>query len=321
MPDLSTWPGAVLALPVLLVTAGDGRGAEIEDIVAFSVERQASGALATLGITAVPSETASTLVFDTGTRPNGRPDFAASQFGGGFTVSSSFPLYLEGYLGFTRYDPSYLVTDGDRSAPISPKWTGFAATGGIGWDISLTDDLVLRPMMNVSLGYIASDTAVVAAFIADKLGAEDTRFLRDGGLTAGGLGGSVVLEYNREWGDYETDVSLRYTRIHLTPIGGDRHVVGEAVAETLALWTRERVPTGLHVFGSPLRGVAEFSAAWLPGDQGDILRTDWLMQVGLGVEFNVSQTWVPVVREVRLVARYTRGEVLQGFGIGLAASF
>ncbi|QDL91925.1 autotransporter outer membrane beta-barrel domain-containing protein [Paroceanicella profunda] len=318
MRDLCRW----LTVPAFLLGTDPARAAELEDLVSFSVERQASGALAAMGIGVVPSETASTLVLNTGTGSDARPDFASAQLGGGFTVSDSFPLYLEGYLGYTRFNPSYLVvSDADR-AYVRPKWTSISGTAGIGWDFALNENLVLRPMVNFALGQVVSDTAVLAAFIADHIGAEDARFLRDGGLTAGGLGGSMMLEYNKAWDeDYEADLSLRYSRIHLKPIAGDRGVVGEARAETLALWSRMRVPTGLTLFGRSVRGVGEFSAAWLPGDQGEILRTDWLVQVGAGVEFNLSETWVPLAREVRLVARYTRGDVLQGFGIGLAASF
>lgn len=295
---------------------------EIEDVVAFSVERHAASALALLGISAVPSETASSLMLDTGTRPNGGTDFRAAQLGGGFTVSEGFPLYLEGYIGYNRYNPDLLLTDGAEVAPLNLKWTGIAATGGIGWDFPLGEHVVLRPMLNLTLGQILSDTAFVAAFIADRIGADDANFLRDGGLTAGGLGGSLVLDYNQRWpNDLEADVTLRYTNIELRPIGGDRDVVAQASAETLALWSRLRMPTGLEAFGSPFRTVAEFSASWLPGDQGEILNTDWLAQVGYGIELDVSKTGVPLIRQGRLMLRYTKGEVLDGYGIGLAVSF
>lgn len=302
--------------------AAVGDEIDIEDIVGFSLEKHASGALAVYGITAVPSETASTLFLDTGSRPGGGTDFRSGQFGGGFTLSRAFPLYLEGYLGYNRYGPEFLLTDGTEVASLRPKWTSFAATGGIGWDFQLTPDLVLRPMVNVSLGQILSDTAFVADFIADRIGADGVHFLRGGGLTAGGVGGSLVLDYNHRWeSDLEADVTLRYTYLHLEPIAGDRDVIGEATSETLALWSRLRMPTGRYAFDSPVRTVAELSASWLPGDQGEILQTDWLAQVGYGLELDVSKTWVPLIKQGRVMFRYTRGEVLEGYGLGLAVNF
>lgn len=295
---------------------------DVEDIVAFSVEQQASGALALLGISAVPSETASALSLSSGSGPDGKIGFAASQLGGGFTVSETFPLYLEGYIGYNRYDPRFVMSDGTDSAPLNMKWTGFAATGGIGWDFKLAEDWTLRPMANISLGQVVTDTAFVAQFIANHLDADDLHFLRDGGLTAGGLGGSIVLDYNHRWdNDYEADMTLRYTKIHLEPIAGDRDVLGSANAETLALWSRLRMPTGFYALGMPFRSVAEFSASWLPGDQGEILQTDWLAQIGTGVELDVSKTRIPWIKQGRLMFRYTRGEILEGYGIGVAVNF
>ena len=147
-------------------------------------------------------------------------------------------------------------------------------------------------------------------------------FLRDGGLTAGGIGGSLVFVYNQRWeNDLEADVTLRHTHIHLEPIAGDRDVTGSAEAITTALWSRLRMPTGLYAFGGPVRTVAEFSASYLPGDQGDILNTDWLAQAGYGLELDVERTGIPFVTKGRIMFRYTRGEVLEGYGLGLAVSF
>lgn len=313
------------ALPLatmLALTAGAVQAAEIEDLVAFSLEKHAASALAVMGITAVPNETASTLFLNTGTRPGGSTDFIAGQLGSGITLSESYPIYLEGYIGYTRYVPAFVLEQGSKAASLLPKWTSVAATGGIGWDFRLTDDIVLRPIVDVSLGQIVSDTAFIAKFIADYLGVDDVHFLRNGGLTAGGIGGSVVLAYDHSWANHlQAEWTLRYSNMLLRPIGGDSDVVGEAQAESLVLWSRLRMPTGQYAFGSPVRTVSEFSASWLPGDQGDILRTDWLAQIGFGLELDVSKTAVPWISAGRMVMRYSRGEYLEGYGLGVAVSF
>ncbi|MER2508567.1 autotransporter outer membrane beta-barrel domain-containing protein [Amaricoccus sp.] len=320
--DGRAWRRAVWLLLAAGLIAGPARAAKIEDLVAWSLEKNAAGALAVLGISAVPSETASALIVNTGTRPRDGSDFQAAQLGGGFTWSEAFPLYLEGYIGYNRYVPSFVLTEGQQSSRFLPKWTGVAATGGIGWDVRLGENLVIRPMLNVTLGQIASDTAFVAAFIADRLDADELHFVRDGGLTAGGLGGSLVLAYDRSFAnDVQVDWTLRYTNIHLKPIAGDRGVVASADAETLAFWSRLRLPTDWQAFGRPIRSVSEFSASWLPGDQGDILNTDWLAQIGFGYEIDVSETSIPWITKGRAMFRYTRGDVLEGWGLGLAVSF
>ena len=47
----------------------------------------------------------------------------------------------------------------------------------------------------VALGTVASDITLGGLIIDDKLG-KDVEFLRDGNLTAGGLGGALALAYN-----------------------------------------------------------------------------------------------------------------------------
>ena len=98
-------------------------------------------------------------------------------------------------------------------------------------------------------------------------------------------------------------------------------VIVASDAMTLGLWSRLRVPTGITMFGGPLRSVFEFSGSLLPGDQGEVLHTGWLAQIGTGLEFDTSETWVPLVTRTRIMLRYTQGEELTGFSVGLAASF
>ena len=308
----------ILALPTGVPATVSA--ADLADMLFGAVKRNAESALSVYGISAVPSETASTLIFESGSDEN-KVSFSATQLGGGFTLSESFPLYAEGFIALNRYDPKLILSAGTQSSLLPLKWTTVAATGGVGWDFKLTDNLVLRPMAHVSLGRVQSDLSVGATFIAEKLGL-DVSFLEDGGLTVGGIGGSLGLDYNKRWeDDYEIDVTLRYTHLLLEPIAGDKEIAASAEAITTGLWSRLRIPTGYDLWERPVRGVTEFSASWLPGDQGTALNTRWLIQAGAGMEIDFSETWVPLVTTTRVVARYTYGETLHGFGVGLAASF
>jgi hypothetical protein len=72
-------------------------------------KRAVDGVLAMMSYTVFPDVTTSTLSITQGS--TGNPDFFMTQFGGGFTVHRSFPLYLEGNAAFTRYDPTFLADD------------------------------------------------------------------------------------------------------------------------------------------------------------------------------------------------------------------
>jgi len=279
----------------------------------------AYGVLSVLGLSVVPSETASTLDISTGnSEANG---FFGSQFGVGFTVSKSFPLYLEGFAGIGRYDPTYVFSNGVEATKLPLRWNNVAGTIGIGWDFNLTDELVLRPMANASLGYVTSDTAVIINYIERTYGV-DLSFLDNRTLGAYGYGGSLMLDYENYKPEYEIDIELRYTHIRLEPMDkAGSNVIGHADAQTIGLWSRIRVPTGYTVFDRPLRSVAEFSASGLVGDQRVAIGSPYLFQFGGGIEFDLEAlTWLPGQR-VRIVGRYVTGRGVSGYSTGFAITF
>ncbi|WP_339949946.1 hypothetical protein [uncultured Albimonas sp.] len=286
-------------------------------LINADVSDRATGALAMLGVTAVPSETASTLHLDSNAGEGNQ--FFASQLGGAFTISESFPLYLEGFVGYSRYDPVFVFSDGTSRSRLPTKWTTVGAEGGVGWDFQLSDTLVFRPIFNVALGHVESDAALLGRIVNRRYGL-DLQFLEDGRLTAGGFGASLMLDYEYHSEAYDADVELRYTHLHLEPIAGSKAIEASSTAATLGMWSRLRVPTGVDLFGGPLRAVIEASGSWLPGDQGQVLQTRWLAQAGLGIEFDTEQTFIPLSR-VRIVARQTIGDNLSGYSLGLSASF
>ncbi|MEE4118848.1 MAG: autotransporter outer membrane beta-barrel domain-containing protein [Paracoccaceae bacterium] len=316
------WPAAALCAVSLCLPAAPTAADSLEGLLRRLTQQQlgenADSALAVLGISAVPSETAGTLSLEGGTAFNDY-DLQAAQLGGGFTLSERVPLYLEGYIGVSRYDPVLIDSQGEQRSLLPLKYTNVAATGTIGWDFELAEGLVLRPMLEFTLGRVQTDASVGAEVIARRLGL-DIGFLKDGGYWAGGLGGALAIAYNKRWeNDYEVDLTLRHTHIELRSISGG--FGAEASAITTGLWSRLRIPTGLQLFDRPVRIVTEASGSALPGDQGQALATDWLVQAGLGGEIDFEKTWVPWITTTRLVARATYGENLTGFSIGLAASF
>lgn len=282
------------------------------------MNKAATGVLAIVGMAAVPNETASTLSLSGG-EDDENFDYTGGQLGGAFTISDGVPIYLEGFVGYSRYDPVFIFSEGQDNSLLPLKWTTVAATGGVGYDFVLTDRLVLRPIVNISLGYVISDTKVIGRIIDDALGT-DLQFLRQGHILAGGVGAAIMLDYEHSFDGYTIDSELRFSYLHLETILGSSDLDASSDAQTIGWWNRLRVPTGVTVMRRPVRAVFEASASLYPGDQGKVLHTDWMVQVGAGVELNFEDTFVPISTG-RLVARYAMGKSLTGFSIGLAASF
>ncbi|MDM0065762.1 hypothetical protein [Variovorax sp. J31P207] len=288
------------------------------DIVGSRIQQHANGVLALMAYQAVPDLTSSSLSITNPT--SGNPGIVMSQLGGGFTVSKSLPLYLEGAIAYSRYDPVFVASNGVDARQLPTRWNSLSGTAGIGWDFPIAPELAFRPIFNFSLGKVASDLQVARAYLGHVTDRQ-LDFLDGGSLNAYGLGGAVMLDWEHYRQDYEVDVELRYSDIELKSYGSSSAAVeGSASARTANLWARWRAPTGLQAFDRPLRYVLEFSHSRYLGSQADVLGFDRLTTLGTGLELDTSAHDIFITR-IRAVVRYVFGNNVSGFSLGLAVSF
>ncbi len=289
---------------------------------AFEKQQQqnAAGSLAILGLAGIPDDSASTISLQSNT-DNRDYDFKSAQLGGGFRLAEGVPIYLEGYIGYARYDPVLTFGGTGDTTRLPLKWTSLALTGGVGYQFDIGEDWKLTPMAHISVGRTQSDASVGAQAIANRLGL-DRDFLESGGIWAGGAGGSMTVSYEKALSnDREFEASLRYTHIEYWPIGDSEDLLVESTAANAVLWSRYRFPTGKRMFGRPVRWVGDLSLSYLIGDQSLVLGTDWLARVGGGIEVDLSDTWVPWVSTTRFMVRYYGSDTVNGFSAGIGISF
>jgi hypothetical protein len=280
----------------------------------------ADGILTLMSFTVLPDVTTSSLSIQDASRSD--PGLKQAVFGGGFTVSKELPIYLEGTVGWSRFDPKFAATDGEEKRNVPFKWNSFSATGGIGWDFALdaAEELRLRPIFNVTLGHVTTDASVLQDLVNAQL---DTSFdiVRDQEMNAYGLGGSLMLDYERYREDYEVDIELRYTNVQLRTFGSTSSGLrGESGSDTGGVWARWRAPTGITVLQRPLRYVLETSHTRYYGDQKGALGFEHLTSVGAGIELDTS-AHLDVISRTRLVVRHIFGDNVSGYSLGLAVSF
>jgi opacity protein-like surface antigen len=285
------------------------------DPVGGNLQKRVNGVLALMGYMLTPDVTTGSLSISNDA--TGNPDFGMTTLGGGFTVSKDFPLYLEGTLGYARYDPTFIASNGQVERSVASNWDAYSATGGIGWDFPIAAGLVFRPIFNFSYGRVESNVSVTSQ---TGTGAQ-LDFLQNGRLNAYGLGGSLMLDYERHRPENEIDVELRYTNINLQSFGGTSTAVkGSADSQSVSLWARWRAPTGSTMLERPLRYVLEFAHTTFLGDLDGVLGFNYLSSVGAGLELDSSAYDITVTR-TRLMARYKIGENVRGWSVGLAVSF
>lgn len=304
-----------LSLFLLMLSA---KAVSARDVLpANQIKNNADDVLAIMAFSVVPDLTASFLSFDDADSGENRLNLV--QVAGGESFGRSFPVYLEGSAAYMRYDPTFVATRGQEKRSFAARWNSVALTGGVGLDFSITKNLVLRPIFNFSLGHLESDLSVAGRLINNQFD-QSFDFLKNGRLSAYGLGGSVMLDYTLAKPAYEIDVELRYTNIRLKSFKSSQAVSGTALAEAASVYARYRAPTGLYVMDRPLRYVLEFASTTYLGDQRGLLGFNNLSSVGAGIEFD-SSAKTSLVSRTRIVGRYSFGQNVRGFAIGLAVSF
>jgi hypothetical protein len=292
-----------------------GRTRVIEGV---DVQKLANGVLGIMSYTVAPDVTTSSLSLTNAATSS--PGFTMTQFGGGFTWSKATPLYLEGNAAYSRYDPTFVASKGGDSRRVPAKWNSLSATGGIGWDLPLSAHWVARPIFNFTLGRVASDLAVAKWWLANNTG-NDLDFIDGGTLDAYGLGGALMLDYEKFAPEGDDDVEIRYTNVGLHSYGGSASgVTGRAKAESLSIWARRRVPTGWGVvWDRPVRYVFEAAFTRFLGAETTI-GLEQMSSLGFGLELDTSANDIWVTR-ARALVRYKFGPDVSGWSLGLAVSF
>lgn len=199
------------------------------------------------------------------------------------------------------------------------RWESVAATGGLGWDFRLSKHWVFRPILNVTVGTVSSNLAI-AKWWLDNNTDLDLTFLNGGRLRAYGIGGSLMLDYERYEPDREDDFELRYTNVSLHSYHTAIEAIsGHATAENINAWARRKMPTGAMIWDRPLRYVFEGGYTQFLGDQRE-LGIERTASVGFGLELDTSAKEIWVSR-ARALVRYKFGPHFQGWALGLAVSF
>lgn len=288
-------------------------------VIKGRLQQRASGMLALMGYSQTPDVTSGSLSITD--RSTDNPSFNNTSLGGGFTVSDSVPIYLEGTLGYARYDPRFVASDGTETRELPTRWNSLIATAGVGWDFHLTHDLVLRPIAMGSYGRVKSDLSLGSLYVSNNTNL-DLDFLAHGHMDAAGAGGSLMLDYEHYVEAYEVDVELRYTNIYLHSVNTPyKAVQGNSRNENASLWARYRAPTGWHALDRPVRYVLEFAHTSYFGDDAKVLNFNHLTSLGAGLELDTSKYHPLWIYRARAVVRYVFGQNVQGVSLGLAVTF
>src|SRR6476646_6343931 len=170
-----------------ILAAGSSFAQTVSDA---DLQKRANAVLTLMGFDVTPDVTTGSLAISD--QSAGNPYFRQTSISGGGTLTGR-RLYLEGTLAYGRYDPTFAESEGGATQSIQVSWDSVLATGGVGWDFPLARNLVIRPIFNLSLGRVESESTGAPP----PAGSRTPGFLNHGHLNAAGVGGSVMLDYER----------------------------------------------------------------------------------------------------------------------------
>src|SRR5262245_6631884 len=96
------------------------------------LQKRANAILTLMGFSLTPDVTTGALAISN--QGTGNPYFRQTSISGGGRISKSTPLYLEGTLAYSSYDPTFAASDDPAAATLSVTWRSLLGTGGVGWD-------------------------------------------------------------------------------------------------------------------------------------------------------------------------------------------
>jgi hypothetical protein len=286
------------------------------------------GVLGLMGYGAIPTASSTTLQVNRNTvgPEAGDPTLTLSQFGFGFEVDESFPLWLEIYASYARYDPRAVVL-GEGTRAVSVRWNNFTTTLGIGWDFYLADSLYVTPILNVAGGYAASDASLASTALAWWRDNSEPSALSDVHANVWGVGGSLMLNYFNYSVERQIDLQARYSLMRLQTFGDTLPVArGTSTSSTFSVWGQYRWPTGVEILQRPLRWVATGAASSYFGAQREAMGFAWSTTVGGGIEFDVGRLQFGAfgldVSRVQFTLNYLYADKnITGASFGLGISF
>jgi hypothetical protein len=330
-----SWLMLAVAAPSCAQTVAAAAGAPAQDAMQdrfaqarATLQPRRGGVLGLMGYGAIPTASASTLQVNRNTvgPDEGDPTLTLSQFGFGFEVDETFPLWLEIYGSYTRYDPR-AVLRGEATRDVSVRWNNFTTTLGIGWDFYLADSLYVTPILNVAGGYAASDTSLASDFAAWRLGRSEQSALSNVRANVWGVGGSLMANYFNYSVERQIDLQARYTQLRLQTFGDTLPAArGTSTSSTFGVWGQYRWPTGIELFRRPLRWVVTGAASTYFGDQRQATGFAWSTTVGGGIEFDVGRQQFGAlgldVSRVQFTINYLYADRnITGASFGLGISF
>lgn len=230
-------------------------------------------------------------------------------------------LYTEANLGLLLAEQRQIAElAGPDDLATDVDWRAISGLGGIGLAIPLTQRLRIRPVVNVIYSYLENE-----ADVEGPLGPGLEELLDDVFINyhvhAVGAGGTLELAYVGQVDQYGIELTGSVSQIHTQAFEASSQLLEVATdAQTFNARAELSGPAGFELFDRAVAWKVLYAGTILTGDQVEALGFSYFIQVGGGLEIDVSRD-VEDVDRVGFRIATVQGDGVSGIALGLTLDF
>ena len=222
--------------------------------------------------------------------------------------------FVQALLAYQTFDALFEPAP-DES--VDSRWRTYGAAASFGYEVPLSDHLVLLPAVNASYGRVDNRAQYSGTISESVLQPVFQGVLFDWDADVLVYGASVAMDYKQSFGTYDVEVlgGLTYHRVDSFHTSSS-FVDIETDITAFDIELNSVHPTGINLGAFPLSVVGLLGNTTLLGPNRDALGFDQFFEAGLALEMDISSLgWK--LQSLRLGAKWIFGPDVDGWSLVL----
>jgi hypothetical protein len=260
-------------------------------------------------------------------RDDGDPDYDLSKLniGGGkaLPIDGFAPdLYVEGGIGYLKTDENSFGRETVDNSKVLAKTDRKVYSGRLGVGLSWTfaEHFRVTPILRGAISKFDNETGL--GELDENGGTPDDIINLDWKLWAASVGGALELGYDRLYQGRRIELKGSYTHVYTNVFDApSSRLEFSGHNDIVTLLGRLTTPTGRRPFGRPLFWNIFSTATQLAGDGKDALGFSHFAEFGAGLDLDLGEDDLPVVKALRARASIIVGKDVTGYKLGISFGF
>ena len=231
-------------------------------------------------------------------------------------------LLLEGGVGFLKTDENSFgsAVIEDTTILVQTDRKVYSGHVGIGPSFAVTEHLRLAPIARFALSRFNNETGLGA--LPEDSDTPDDILRLDWEISAATAAAALQARYDRTFGDHRIEGRATYTHAYTNVFDAPASSLEfSGHNDVVTVLGRVTTPTGGHIEGRPLLWNMFATGTVLTGDGRTALGFSRFLEVGMGLDLDLREDNLPVVKALRARASVIIGNSVSGYQVGLSFGF